>query len=1096
MQAHIVAELYVPSKGRSETCDPQGEHMCAFPVTQDFVLTCWHGLNNEERDDKKPVEIRWRDSSGRVILNTDDQCDEGWREVGATVWKNEELDIAVLACDSIPKGLAGKVCFADARPLGNSTWNSWSYPKGVGRDPDGTTRCEPMSGKTEDWFPDTTELPLDCPVGLSNALAWRGASGAPVFVDNKLVGVVRTASTAHEGRRLWATAAWHLFYAMDTDTKEKFCDFLGISSSVLIRQYCDWAHRQPEVEVDLQRSDEYSIEPSDLLEIFFARENQPTISLEELLGRIKGEALSEVTIILGEAGVGKTTSLKHIRKRLTKEDYDGPIVPIYIPLGGWTSDIPPDISFQKEFNGQFEQVSISLEELLMACAKEKHQVLLLLDGLNEVTPDQFSNVENTIWRFIRNERKIYPNIYILSTSRPMMRKKFIFEPQEGFLEIIRWTEAQLEKFLRKNNRGIFIEEIKQLSSEKIRDCFRLPLFASLLANLTKDGKDFREFEGTGMAGVMEYFLSRFLEITPKKTRNIPDLPGITVEIQKHILRKLAYEMNARGTVQITGDRFEKVVWAVIGENYGYHFNGLFASFVSYGVLRCLANFINRGILRCADRAVPDLENLSRDEYQELKINFFHQAFQEYLTARYFITLPGFGIETPPAKLPQDISWQDLIPLPEFGLEVLPTDISHDMFWREIPLYMIQSLPNASKQRDFGTRFLEIKDYLTCARIANEIPGSKVADEMRGKISDALAANIKEQNYYHYAIETVEVLGEEGKMALGQCLEDDSALANTFAKAENHILKESLGEGGKKSLLGNSDDSTWRSLGRSVYILGEVKDQRLTEYLLIKEIPRILSIHLLYHVAEALLSLARDPGLTDSQRRNIENATRRLMKHPRCDPVVVAYSCAILKELKQPSPNVEENVFSLTKFLEESADQKRKFFQVEFWRRAHGVEALSEIVTEPKDCSEILNKMWVQEDLASYEGYEEKGYRLVQSSIVKAMRRSCRLSPNSRTTYKELLEKIFCSGRASENEWACRILELFLNEWFSTTETNLIWVTGSVCGDLGWIKNWQDSRDLGGRLMRETLSNVWQQGVVLHSDCNKSEGQNIVIDSRQ
>jgi len=128
-------------------------------------------------------------------------------------------------------------------------------------------------------------------------------------------------------------------------------------SRELIPQYYEWVRSQPEVKVGVLGSN-YSIEPSDFLEIVlqevkfdFSNPRRPirksgsAVPFETLFSQIKDKPLaSKVTIIFGEAGVGKTTFCKHIRKRLTEGKVGKPTFYKHIwNLGSYLFPFPPQV---------------------------------------------------------------------------------------------------------------------------------------------------------------------------------------------------------------------------------------------------------------------------------------------------------------------------------------------------------------------------------------------------------------------------------------------------------------------------------------------------------------------------------------------------------------------------------------------------------------------------------------------------------------------------------------------------------------------------------------------------------------------------------
>jgi hypothetical protein len=222
-----------------------------------------------------------------------------------------------------------------------------------------------------------------------------------------------------------------------------------------------------------------------------------------------------------------------------------------------------------------------------------------------------------------------------------------------------------------------------------------------------------------------------------------------------------------------------------------------------------------------------------------------------------------------------------------------------------------------------------------------------------------------------------------------------------------------------------------------------------------------SIHLLYHISEALFTLSRLPRKSPTQRKTLVQIGMRLQRHKLTDPVVAGHLLAASWALGEHR-NANGIVLRLKDFLLDSAEAANPHFREDFWRRAHGVEAMAEVCS-PKKCVGVFKTIFRVEDGAKYGDYPEPGYRLVQSSLLKAIARSCEDESKQRGVWKELLEEIFKSSRVAENGWACRHLEGLLTRWYNSAE------------DIAWLQSWSLSSSLGGPAIAKTLNNVMWLG---------------------
>jgi hypothetical protein len=248
---------------------------------------------------------------------------------------------------------------------------------------------------------------------------------------------------------------------------------------------------------------------------------------------------------------------------------------------------------------------------------------------------------------------------------------------------------------------------------------------------------------------------------------------------------------------------------------------------------------------------------------------------------------------------------------------------------------------------------------------------------------------------------------------------------------------------------------WRRLGRAIYILGELNDAWLAEQTL-PWLSTIESLHLLYHIGEALLTLSRKVTSTDVQ-AVIANAGVVLADHRLADCVVRGYACAVARECGGTVSRQEDLAAELARFLFDQAKTDRRFFRHEFWRRAHGSEAFSEI-SKPQQCAQALSQLFQAEETSDYGDYGDGDYRQAQSSLMKAALRSCDLAHRS-DEWRDFLEAVFISPRVDGNGWACRHLERILGRWFSGPE------------HFQWLEGWSQSNSLGGERIRAALRNI-------------------------
>jgi hypothetical protein len=773
-----------------------------------------------------------------------------------------------------------------------------------------------------------------------------------------------------------------------------------------IDDYCNGILSQPLVSGRIYNGD-YQIEPSDLLrielrEIDFqfgdpvrAVRSGKTLKIEDLIDEITNAdaASRNVIILLGEAGVGKTTTCKWLCRLLAQSTAALSVVPLHVALGEW--DV--QLSFQAMLDQQVR--SGTFDELVGTVQSAGYRLMLFLDGWNEQDPDRLKQVK----AFLR-KRADLQNAIVVLTSRPVTAVDAMWEGREArFFEIRRWTEQQLENYFKINKQADLFAQIPK----EALNCLRLPLLAFLLIRRLVIQDESLPSLRT-VADVFAFALGQFLGLNVEKSRAIPQIQANLSHRPEGYLQQLAHRMTADNVIQTAGATLEEV----LSEADQSQFKPF------------LAGLVNSGLLRSSNAVVALDPEASLNELRKLKIGFLHQAFQEYLTAQWFLSS---------------------------GMLNLPPDVSHNAFWREIPVYMIQSYAGSVGQQErFALSFIQgsAPDFLTSARLANEITDPGVRQSTQGRIVEELVINIREPGMYAYVIEAFKTLGLTGQKTLQANLDNTTLLMTTYARAEAHLVEGST-EG--------AEEATWRTLGRSIYLLGELGDFWLARHLA-QQLESIRSLHLLYHIGEALLTLARMPELSEEDRGVIRAAGAELEKHSRGDSVVRSYGFAIVRTCGDESKHQLERAEELKDLLYRQTDTTRQHFREEFWRRAHGAEAFAEVAV-PDLSVDVLVRLFETENTADYGDYKDGDYRPVQSSILKAVLRSCDLYPGTAEHWRPLLERIFQSERIAANGWACRHLERLLLKWYNAPK------------ELGWIKDWKDSTRIGGSRITNVLSNV-------------------------
>jgi hypothetical protein len=199
MNKDLIVEIFVPIEGSDgyEGCIATG-----YPIARDRILTARHPLYPDDgpaRDPSHPIEVRWRCPD----------ADGDWQPVRAIAWENARWDLALLDCPLPPRVAANPGFPCESPPDDGMRWTSVGFPRVAGRRND---RREPfnMQGHVYSALTGAERFAVSEEAGPSREDAWKGASGAPVFVDWRILGVIVSVPADLSAKRLDAVPLWRV----------------------------------------------------------------------------------------------------------------------------------------------------------------------------------------------------------------------------------------------------------------------------------------------------------------------------------------------------------------------------------------------------------------------------------------------------------------------------------------------------------------------------------------------------------------------------------------------------------------------------------------------------------------------------------------------------------------------------------------------------------------------------------------------------------------------------------------------------------------------------------------------------------------------
>ncbi len=205
MDKSLLVAVFVPTtdavgtdhKGR------EGAIATAYPVAPDLILTARHLFHPDPpafRDQRYPVKVRWH-----YYRQHPDADPHGWIPLpeDAMIWPGTaELDAVLLRCPR-PPGAVGWGIVSEEPPTDDMNWVSEGFPRASAydalRSPSSFAGACFSKAAGEHYF----ELSALAPPEAEED--WRGASGMPIFVGRRILGVAQRVPMKFGAERLHAT---------------------------------------------------------------------------------------------------------------------------------------------------------------------------------------------------------------------------------------------------------------------------------------------------------------------------------------------------------------------------------------------------------------------------------------------------------------------------------------------------------------------------------------------------------------------------------------------------------------------------------------------------------------------------------------------------------------------------------------------------------------------------------------------------------------------------------------------------------------------------------------------------------------------------
>lgn len=198
MDRTLIAAVEAPRKAPTrQPCVGSG-----YPIAPRLVLTARHVVEFAERDDASPLMLHFPDHP--QLRSRPIRVEHQWCA--------SDLDVALLATDEVidPDRIPGRIL--SRSPQQNGTrWQSAGFPRVI----NATRRAyvpTSFTGELLEYVPGAKLMEVDVRVApqpwpgknIADSKHWRGMSGAPLFVSNRIVGMLVAEANGFSGHRLHA----------------------------------------------------------------------------------------------------------------------------------------------------------------------------------------------------------------------------------------------------------------------------------------------------------------------------------------------------------------------------------------------------------------------------------------------------------------------------------------------------------------------------------------------------------------------------------------------------------------------------------------------------------------------------------------------------------------------------------------------------------------------------------------------------------------------------------------------------------------------------------------------------------------------------
>ena len=352
------------------------------------------------------------------------------------------------------------------------------------------------------------------------------------------------------------------------------------------------------------------------INVLYKDEEKEVVSLVKYFSGVEGHADQDKHILItGEGGMGKTVSLLKTCEYLLGKRINA----IYVPLSKIDADLTLDQYLERIVCGGNQRLWHDLKDLMSAPYTMFPNVVLLLDGINEVS---LNYIETFVKRVIKGTYiDGYIGVKLVMTSR-WFDNSLMHRLKESVisLEMQALDSETIELYLK--NMGL-----PSVLDEKVLSVIRTPLMLTLFSDVEKHKDKYQNIEGIALEknpNTAGKILNNFFQTQLYRAAEEENFDRAAhLVLLEYLLPTLAYKMIEKQSMYLDEDE----VWDSIDE---INCEGERYSWYKSDKLRKLI----RGRSRIDSDALIDLAESSLHflHKSDAGYEFLHQSFRDYFAA--------------------------------------------------------------------------------------------------------------------------------------------------------------------------------------------------------------------------------------------------------------------------------------------------------------------------------------------------------------------------------------------------------------------------------------------------------------------------------